>query len=132
MLQGTFGAGGSNGRRATSRGGPGRSNGCQRAHELFTARRRIAFGERGPQHASQAGAAEIRHADGAETCSFVLMDRIDRHDMRVLQLGQRLRLIRVRGRDLEHNRAPGQIGLLGEKNAGERSTAQLSTQAKAE
>ena len=76
------------------------------------------------------GRAEERHADGLE--GVCLMDRVDRHDVGVLQLGERPRFVEeVRG-DLQDHEAVGQLALPGQVDAAERARAQLGEQAKAE
>ena len=63
------------------------------------------------------GRAEERHADGLE--GVRLMDRVDRHDVGVLQLGERPRFVEeVRG-DLQDHEAVGQLALPGQVDAAE-------------
>ena len=67
------------------------------------------------------------------TCkSSSLMDRVDRHDVGVLQLGERPRFAEQLGDDLQHHEAVGQLALPGQIDAAEGAPTQLGEQAKAE
>src|SRR6516162_2041920 len=96
--------------------GPRRAYERQSADELVAASYWLAFCKYCPQHGGQTGPAEVGHADGTQTSRSVLMNGVDRNNMRVLQLGQRLRLVAVRGRDLEHDGPAGEIILFSEKD----------------
>ncbi len=71
----------------------------------------------------QSGGPEIRHAHRLQTPAT--MQRQDRHDVSVLELGQRLRFVpKLRG-DLENDRSMGQFRLARQKNPAECAAPQL-------
>ena len=74
--------------------------------------------------------AVVRHADGVQRPDGV--GRVDRHDVRVLEPGQRARLARQLGRDLQGHRPVGQLALGRQVDAAEGPAAQLVDQAEAE
>jgi hypothetical protein len=53
------------------------------------------------------------------------MDRVDRHDVGVLELGERPRFAEQVGDDLEDHEAIGQLALLGQVDPAERPAPQL-------
>ena len=60
------------------------------------------------------------------------MDRIDRHDVRVLEPGEGVRLARDVGRDLQGDEPIGEIPLPGEIDPAERSSAKFAVDPEAE
>ena len=94
--------------------------------------RKMVLGPEDFQHPRQAGAAKVRHAHDAHARGGVLVRGIDRHDVRVLKLGQRLRLVAVDGRDLDDDRPPRQGGLLGQKDPREGAAPKLLAKVEAQ
>jgi hypothetical protein len=60
------------------------------------------------------------------------MDRVDRHNVGVLQLGKRARFVEEVRSDLQNDQAVGQSSLSSQVDASESPRAQLGEQAKAE
>ena len=74
--------------------------------------------------------AEIRHADTLQQPRA--MHRIDRYDIRVLELRQGPRFAEEIGRHFECDRSPGQLGLGGEENASESAPPEFVNQLESE
>ena len=74
--------------------------------------------------------AEEGHADRVERRGVV--DREDRHDVGVLELGQRLRLAARLGRDLQSDQPIGQVLLPGQEDPAEGPSPQLFDEVEAE
>ncbi len=108
------------------------TNNAQTLHELLASARQLRVVPQSLENARQAGAAEVGHAHRSQARLGILVNRVDRHDMRVLQLGQRLRLVPFDAGYLEHHGPAGQIRLFSQENSRERASAQLVPQPEAE
>ena len=82
----------------------------------------------GVQDLRQARSAEVRHANRADDSGDIFVDRVDRDDIRVLQLRQCLRFAAAEVGGLQRNAAVGEFGLLGQKDSRERPLAELLAQ----
>jgi hypothetical protein len=84
------------------------------------------------QYARKAGAAEIRHTDDAQPGRGIFVDRVDRDNIGVLQLGQGLRLIASDRRDFDDDWPPGQRVLASTEHSRKRTASQFSNKPEAE
>jgi hypothetical protein len=80
------------------------------------------------QHVRQRGRTEVGHAHGLERIGTV--DRVDRDDVGVLQLGERLRFAHDVRRDFQGDETVGEIALFGQIDLPERTAAQDGAQMK--
>ena len=78
------------------------------------------------EHLREVRPAEVRHAEQPEAGLRVVVDRVDRDDVGVLEPGEHLRLVPLGPRDLQRDRAVAQLDLLGQVHPGERPPAQLA------
>jgi hypothetical protein len=71
------------------------------------------------QDGRKARPSQIRHANGAQPRARIFVERVNRNDVGVQQLGQRLRLGPFDRCDLEHDGAARQVSLLRQEHPGE-------------
>ncbi len=74
---------------------------------------------------SQVGSAEERHAEEPQTGLRLIMNRMNRNDVRVLEPCEDFRLISLGTRDFQGDQPPSQVDLLCEKDVRERTSAKL-------
>ncbi len=82
------------------------------------------------EHVGPTVAAEERHAQGAQVLGRKILHQVQRHDVRVLQAGQRQVLVAAARGELDDQRPIGQRRLRGQENPADRASAQLSEQLK--
>ena len=100
--------------------GPRGLDRLQGVHQLLAGDRSRRIGPELGQNGREARPAQVGHADGPQARALILVERIDRDDVGVQQLGERLGLVPFDGRDLQHDGAAGQVGLLRQEHPGER------------
>jgi hypothetical protein len=83
------------------------------------------------EHLGEVGPTEVGHAQDAKSGCGIVVDRIHRHDVRVLQPRQRLWLVAVGPRDFDGHQALAQADLLGQVHTRERATTELEDYPKA-
>ena len=64
----------------------------------------------------QAFTTEIGHANRAKAGTAIFLNRKDRHDVRVLHLGERLGFISFDGGNLQHHRPIRKVGVFGQED----------------
>ena len=102
----------------------------QSVNQLFAGMRSCALGPKHPQNSGEAGAAEIGHAHRPQSRARVFVDRINRHDVGVLELRQCLWLVpQLRG-NFESDETVCQVALLRQVDAAESALSQLFAQMK--
>ena len=74
---------------------------------------------------SQVGSAEERHAEEPQTGIWLIMDRMNRNDVSVLEPCEDFRLVSVGMRDLQGDQPPAELDLFCEKDVRERTSAKL-------
>ncbi len=104
----------------------------KRVNQLCPLLRPLALLPETLQHDGERCTTEVRHAHRPQAGAGIFVDGVNGHNMRVLQLRERLRLISVDTGDFQHDGPPCQIFLLGQEHAGEGPAAQFAPQAEAE
>src|SRR5437660_10755127 len=76
----------------------------------------------------QASSPEVGHSNRAQPFLWVLVNRVNRDDVSMLELSQSLRLVAVDRRNLEDHRPIGKVGLFGQEHAREGAMPQFMVQ----
>ena len=85
----------------------------------------------GTKHSSQIGAPEIRHAKEPLVAPWVVIDRVYRHNMSMLEPREDAGLVAIRPRYLDGHQSSAKIDFLGEIDSCESPSSQLHDDAKA-
>ena len=114
------------------RRGPRGLDRLQGEHQLLAGDRSRRFGPELRQNGREARPSQVGHADGTQARALIFVERIDRDDVGVQQLRERLGLFPFDGRDLEHDGPAGQVGLLRQEHPAERPLPEGQAQTEAE